>query len=37
MGEIGTEDKLVMENPGSIRTGKKQMLRGGIRIPEINH
>ena len=23
-------DKLVMENPGSIRTGKKQMLRGGI-------
>ena len=33
MGEIGTEDKLVMENPGSIRTGKKQMLRGGISDP----
>ena len=27
------EDKLVMENPGSIRTGKKQMLRGGISDP----
>ena len=26
-------DKLVMENPGSIRTGKKQMLRGGISDP----
>ena len=27
------EDKLVIENPGSIRTGKKQMLRGGISDP----
>ena len=27
------DDKLVMENPGSIRTGKKQMLRGGISDP----
>ena len=27
------EDRLVMENPGSIRTGKKQMLRGGISDP----
>lgn len=27
------EDKLVMDNPGSIRTGKKQMLRGGISDP----
>ena len=27
------EDKLVMENPGSIRTVKKQMLRGGISDP----
>ncbi len=26
-------DKIVMENPGSIRTGKKQMLRGGISDP----
>ena len=26
-------DKLVIENPGSIRTGKKQMLRGGISDP----
>lgn len=27
------DDKLVIENPGSIRTGKKQMLRGGISDP----
>ena len=27
------DDKLVMENPGSIRTCKKQMLRGGISDP----
>ena len=27
------EDRLVIENPGSIRTGKKQMLRGGISDP----
>ena len=27
------DDKLVIENPGSIRTGKKQMLRGGISNP----
>ena len=26
-------DRLVIENPGSIRTGKKQMLRGGISDP----
>jgi len=26
-----------MENPKSTHIGKKQMLRGGIRIPEINH
>ncbi|MCD8011496.1 MAG: AAA family ATPase, partial [Lachnospiraceae bacterium] len=26
-------DKIVMENPGSIRTGKKQMLKGGISDP----
>ena len=35
---IKKEDyKLVMENPGSIRTGKKQMLRGVFRIPEIKY
>ncbi len=27
------DDNLVIENPGSIRTGKKQMLRGGISDP----
>ena len=27
------DDKLVIENSGSIRTGKKQMLRGGISDP----
>ena len=27
------DDKLVIENPGGIRTGKKQMLRGGISDP----
>ena len=27
------DDKLVIENPGSIRTGKRQMLRGGISDP----
>ena len=27
------EEKLIIENPGSIRTGKKQMLRGGISDP----
>ena len=27
------QDSLVIENPGSIRTGKKQMLRGGISDP----
>ncbi|MGN9020221.1 ATP-binding protein [Lachnospiraceae bacterium HCP1S3_C3] len=27
------EDKLVIENHGGIRTGKKQMLRGGISDP----
>ena len=26
-------DNIVIENPGSIRTGKKQMLRGGISDP----
>jgi predicted HTH transcriptional regulator len=26
-------DSLTIENPGSIRTGKKQMLRGGISDP----
>lgn len=26
-------DQIVMENPGSIRTGKKQMLKGGISDP----
>ena len=26
-------DRIVMENPGSIRTGKKQMLKGGISDP----
>ena len=26
-------DKIVMQNPGSIRTGKAQMLRGGISDP----
>ena len=26
-------EKIVMENPGSIRTGKKQMLKGGISDP----
>lgn len=26
-------DSLIIENPGSIRTGKKQMLRGGISDP----
>ncbi len=26
-------DSIVMENPGSIRTGKKQMLKGGISDP----
>lgn len=26
-------DTLVIENPGSIRTGKNQMLRGGISDP----
>ena len=26
-------DGIVMENPGSIRTGKKQMLKGGISDP----
>lgn len=26
-------DKVVIQNPGSIRTGKKQMLRGGISDP----
>lgn len=26
-------NKIVMQNPGSIRTGKKQMLRGGISDP----
>ncbi len=27
------QDKIVMQNPGSIRTGKNQMLRGGISDP----
>ncbi|MCR5294506.1 MAG: winged helix-turn-helix transcriptional regulator [Lachnospiraceae bacterium] len=27
------QDKVVLQNPGSIRTGKKQMLRGGISDP----
>lgn len=27
------QDSIVMENPGSIRTGKKQMLKGGISDP----
>ena len=26
-------DSLIFENPGSIRTGKKQMLRGGVSDP----
>ena len=26
-------DQVILENPGSIRTGKKQMLRGGISDP----
>lgn len=26
-------DSIVLENPGSIRTGKKQMLKGGISDP----
>ena len=26
-------DSIIMENPGSIRTGKKQMLKGGISDP----
>ena len=26
-------DRIVMQNPGSIRTGKEQMLRGGISDP----
>ncbi len=26
-------NQIVMENPGSIRTGKKQMLKGGISTP----
>ena len=26
-------DSIVMENPGAIRTGKKQMLKGGISDP----
>ncbi len=26
-------DRIIMENPGSIRTGKKQMLKGGISDP----
>ncbi|HBA50728.1 MAG TPA: hypothetical protein DCZ91_23610, partial [Lachnospiraceae bacterium] len=26
-------DSITMENPGSIRTGKKQMLKGGISDP----
>ena len=31
------DDKLVIENPGSIRTGKKQMLRGGISAVSYTH
>lgn len=27
------DSRLVMENPGDVRTGKKQMLRGGISDP----
>lgn len=27
------QDKVVLQNPGSIRTGKEQMLRGGISDP----
>lgn len=27
------QDGIIMENPGSIRTGKKQMLKGGISDP----
>ena len=30
---LKTRDKVVIQNPGSIRTGKKQMLRGGISDP----
>lgn len=26
-------NKIIMENPGSVRLGKKQMLRGGISDP----
>ena len=27
------KDRIVMQNPGSIRTGKNQRLRGGISDP----
>lgn len=27
------QDSIIMENPGSIRTGRKQMLKGGISDP----
>ena len=27
------QDKVVLQNPGNIRTGKEQMLRGGISDP----
>ena len=30
---IKSKDKIVMQNPGGIRTGKEQMLRGGISDP----
>ena len=33
MTEDNWEEQAVIENPGSIRTGKKQMLRGGISDP----
>ncbi|WP_289642257.1 ATP-binding protein [uncultured Dubosiella sp.] len=26
-------DKIILENPGGVRTGKKQMLKGGISDP----
>lgn len=30
---IKERDRIIMQNPGSIRTGKQQMLRGGISDP----
>ena len=30
---IKEQDGIILQNPGSIRTGKEQMLRGGISDP----